>query len=161
MRARLALGLGLAAAAGPAAGAAPRDGAPVVATVAGGVGLPELVHLEAGWQLRETLALELHAGTVVFNPLVGPALRWTAWGGPRGHQLALTGAARIHPGLRPLRLVGGGETLAATVEGHLGYAFIGERGLLLRARLGALVYGDGGLAIGPSIGLAAGHAFGR
>ncbi len=131
-----------------------------VATVAGGVGLAELVHIEAGWLPREDLAVELHAGTVVFNVLVGPAVTWTALGEPRGHQMLLTGALRVNPLVSPFTLKSGGESLAATGETYLGYGFVGERGLLLRARAGVLMYGDGGFAAGPNVGLMAGYAFG-
>lgn len=75
-----------------------------VATVAGGVGLAELVHIEAGWLPREDLAVELHAGTVVFNVLVGPAVTWIALGEPRGHQMLVTGALRVNPLVSPFTL---------------------------------------------------------
>ena len=102
-----------------------------VATVAGGVGLAELVHIEAGWLPREDLAVELHAGTVVFNVLVGPAVTWTALGEPRGHQMLLTGALRVNPLVSPFTLKSGGESLAATGETYLGLR------LCRRARLAA------------------------
>ena len=140
--------------------AAAHAGAPV-ATVAVGSGLAEWAHLEAGWLVKDELAVELHAGTVVFNVLVGPFVTWTALGEPRGHQLLLSGGARLNPGVRPFTLKSGGETLAAAVETYVGYGYVGERGLLIRARAGGLFYGDGGFAAGPNLGISVGAAFGQ
>lgn len=131
-----------------------------MATVAAGTGLAEWAHVEAGWLPRDDLAVELHGGVVVFNVVVGPFVTWRALGQPRGHQLLLTGGGRLNPGLRPLTLRSGGETLAATVETCVGYGFVGERGLLVRARWGALLYGDGGFAAAPNFGVSVGAAFG-
>jgi hypothetical protein len=132
-----------------------------VATVAAGTGLAEWGHVEAGWLPREDLALELHAGVVVFNVVVGPFVTWRALGQPRGHQLLITGGGRLNPGLRPVRLHSGGETLAATAESYVGYGFVGERGLLLRVRWGALLYADDGFAAAPNFGVSVGAAFGQ
>ncbi len=134
-------------------------GAPV-ATVAGGIGLAEWAHLEAGWLPRDNLAVELHAGVVVFNAMVGPFATWTALGAPRGHQMLVSGGFRVNPGVRPFTLKSGGETLAATAETYLGYGYVGDRGLLVRGRGGCLFYADDGFAAGPNIGVSVGAAFG-
>jgi|GEM_PF-6383364 len=131
-----------------------------VATVTAGVGLAELLHVEAGWLPRDDLEVHLRAGTVVFNVLVGPGVTWRAMGDPRGHAWIWSGYLRVNPWAEPFGLVSGGETLRATTEVYTGYAYTAQGGFLVRARGGALVYLDDGLAAGPNVNVSLGYAFG-
>lgn len=133
---------------------------PPRATVSAGVGLAELLHVEAGAFVRDDLELHLRAGTVVFNVLVGPGLTWRALGDPRGHAWLWSGYLRLNPWAEPFGLASGGETLRATAEVYTGYSYTTAGGLLVRTRGGALLYADDGLAAGPSVHLALGYAFG-
>src|SRR5690349_11620978 len=108
--------------------------------VAGGIGLPELVHLEVGYFVLDQLSVEVRAGTPVFNPMVGVGATY-ALGAPREgrpprHAALFAAQAMINPTLGGLTLVSGGERIAATVGLYAGYGFIADIGFYLRVLAG-------------------------
>ncbi|MCA9546080.1 MAG: hypothetical protein KC613_16865 [Myxococcales bacterium] len=139
--------------------AAPRRG-----YVAAGVGIPELVHAEAGWFVAPRVSLEVHGGFPILSPLAGVGV--TGWllgqaeGGPPRHSLTVSGRARVNV-LYPLMIRSKGERLGPVLEPLLGYGLVTDGGFLLRVDVGALVYLDEhhGLAGGPQGLVTLGYAF--
>ena len=133
----------------------------------GGIGLGELLHVEAGAYLPGGLSLDLTGGWLIFNPLVGVGVT-KAFGHaerarPSRHAFLLNGKLRINPALGELRLTGdGGETVGATAEAYGGYGFQADGGFLFRVFGGAVVYpvSGGGVEAGPNVYLSLGASFG-
>lgn len=131
--------------------------------IAGGVGLPELVHVEVGYFVLKQLSVEVRGGTPVFNPMVGVgatyALGAAREGRPPRHAALFAAQAMINPTLGQLTFVSGGERLAATLGLYAGYGFISDAGFFLRVLAGGFLYWETGLAIGPNATVALGWAF--
>lgn len=132
--------------------------------VTAGVGLPELLHAEAGVFVLPRLAVGAHVGWVILNPEVGLEvtgylLGSQAAGRPPRHALTLQGQAMVNPAQRPFSLVGGGDRLAAYAGAYAGYAWTADVGFALRVQAGALLYADNGFAAGPNGTVALGWVF--
>ena len=103
------------------------------ALVSVGIGFPELLHAEAGALFEGRLSVEASVGWLLFNVLTGVEV--TGWllgtttdGRPPRHALLVTAQARFNPTLQPLRVVSGGETIAAAMTSAIGYAFTTDIG---------------------------------
>ena len=126
-----------------------------------GVGLPELVHVEAGLGVSPRWTIEARAASTVFNPEVGLGVSAYLLGladrVPPKHALLIHGSALMNP--RMLSLQSEGDQLAAYVNIAAGYALHADSGFYFRALLGALLYEDSGFAAGPNATVGAGWWF--
>ena len=136
--------------------------APLTGFISGGIGLPELAHLEGGVFVAPRVDVGARVGWVLFNPEVGLQvdgfLLGTATDRPPRHSLLVTSTLMVNP-TPPFRLRGGGERLGAYLGAYGGYAYTGDAGFIVRAELGALLYAETGFAIGPNGVLSVGWAF--
>jgi hypothetical protein len=126
-----------------------------------GVGLPELLHVEAGLGVSPRWTVEARAASTVFNPEVGLGVSAYLLGhsdrAPPTHALLIHGSALLNP--RMLSLRSGGDRLAAYLNVAGGYALHADSGFYFRALVGALLYEDSGLAAGPNATVGAGWWF--
>jgi len=121
------------------------------------IGMPELIHAELGFFPTDALSVEARYGNVILNHEVGiSATNWVA-AGP--HHFIVSGEAMFNPSLSPLRLAGGGDTLASYLGVYAGWGYRGDAGFLARAQVGGIFYADNGFAIGPNGTLGVGWVF--
>ena len=136
--------------------------APLNGFVSGGVGFPEMAHLEGGVFVAPRVDVGARVGWVLFNPEVGVLvhgfLLGTATDRPPRHSLLVSGALMVNP-TPPFSLRSGGERLGGYLGVYGGYAYTGEAGFIVRAELGALLYAETGFAMGPNAVLSVGWAF--
>lgn len=133
-----------------------------VVYLAGGVGIPELVHAEVGGFPHPRVAVEAQVGWTLFNPMVGLGVEgavWTSTGGTEGHAFTAMVEGRLNPTVEPLSITSYGETLAASAGAYAGYRWMGEEGLFVRVRAGAIFYKDNGFGAGPNVTAGVGYAF--
>jgi hypothetical protein len=127
-----------------------------------GIGMGELLHVEAGAFVGPRTTVDLSAGWLIFNVMTGVGVtRYFGRGpGTPRHALLASGRVRFNPLLDPVRFHGGGETIATTAEGYVGYGFTGRHGFAARFMLGALVLPMGDhLEGGPNFLMSLGVAF--
>ena len=126
-----------------------------------GVGLPEVLMVEAGGFVSDRWSVEARYGNVVLNHMVGLGatghlLGAVEGGGPPRHSLLVSPQVMLNPTLGGLTLQGGGETIGASVGAAVGYGFRAERGFLLRARVPLFLYEDDGPAVCGGVSVAGG-----
>lgn len=133
------------------------------AFVAAGIGIPELLRVEAGWFVHERVSVQVIAGFPLLAPLAG--LGVTGWllgdskvGRPPTHTLLVSASARLRVDA-PDRFEVKGDSLGAAGEVMAGYGLLTEGGFVLRAQAGAILYAEHGLAAGPQAIVTAGYAF--
>jgi hypothetical protein len=127
-----------------------------------GNGFIRLAHAEVGLSINPGLAVELRGAWVLFSPVVGVALEGTVWaqaGSRQGHAVTVTMEGMLNPTLRPLRWESGGETLGGYIGVLGGWRWQSQRGFLVRAQGGVLLYEDGGFAVGPDFSMGVGWVF--
>ena len=144
--------------------ATPDAADPVHAYAAAGIGLPELLHIEAGAFVLDRLSVDARFGFVVFNALAGVGATWhflgdAPAGRPPRHALLAEAQARLNVDEWPPVLSGGGERIGGLGGLATGYAFLADVGFLFRARAGVLLLEDDGFAAGPDFRLSVGWAF--
>ena len=132
--------------------------------VTAGVGLGEILHAEFGGFVAPRTTLDASWGWVIFNHLVGfGATQYFALGTSDGfpkHALLASGRLRLNPTLGEPRLVGSGDTIAATAEAYGGYAYTAKSGFTARASVGVLVFQMGNeLQAGPNVLVSLGWTF--
>ena len=140
---------------------------PVRVFGAAGVGLPEILHASVGTFLGPHVSLAARGNFTLFNPMLGIEAMCSL-GTARGRRpprnaLLLGASAMLNPTLGGLDLSGQGETIAASLNPSVGYAFLAERGFYLRVLLSVIVYrqgtgGDAHFEAGPSVTAGAGFA---
>lgn len=129
-----------------------------------GIGLPEVLHLRVGGFVHPRASIELYAGNVVFNWLVGLGATGYFLGearenGPPRHSLLAGAHLALNPLLTPIRFTGGGETIGSAAFVTVGYALHTDNGFTFRAYSGAILYADAGLAGGPLLSVGVGYKF--
>ena len=134
--------------------------APMHGFVTGGVGLPELVHVEGGWMATPRLDFGLRADLTLFSPCVGLQVDGLLFGEatdrPPKHALLLSADLMFNPTNRPFSFTTHGESLGGYVGTYAGYAYTAPSGFLLRVYGGALFTDEGGLSGGPNAAISVG-----
>ena len=134
---------------------------------AAGVGLPEILHASVGTFLGPHVSVAARGNLTLFNPMLGIEAMCSL-GTPRGRRpprnaLLLGVSAMLNPTLGGLELSGHGETIAASLNPSVGYAFLARRGFYFRVLLSVIVYhqgtgSDAHFEAGPSLTAGAGFA---
>ncbi len=136
----------------------------VSAVVVAGHGLPEWVHLHAGWFAHPRVSVEGRVGYVLFEPMVGVGVTGHLFGTPAApgrpprHSMLVDAQGRVAVDRWP-PTSDGGERIGALGGLAGGYALVADGGFVLRARVGVVLYEDNGFAAAPDFGVGFGYAF--
>lgn len=138
--------------------------AAVEPTIEIGFGLPELTHLRIGAFVTPRLAVQLYASNVVFNWLTGISVSGYFLGkdepkGPPLHSMLVQATLAFNPLADPIRVRGGGETIASAALVDVGYALTTWFGLTYHATIGGLLYLEDKVAAAPNFALSIGWKF--
>jgi hypothetical protein len=132
-----------------------------------GIGIPEILHASFGTFLGPHVSLAARANLTLFNPMLGIEAMYSL-GTPRGRRpprssLLLGASAMLNPTLGGLKASGQGETIAASLNPSVGYAYLGDTNFYLRVLVSVIVYhqgtsSDAHFEAGPSLTAGAGFA---
>lgn len=145
----------------PQAGAAQPVEEDPTAYVTLGVGLPTLVHAEAGYYITPSTSIDVIGALIVFNLMGGVgATQWfSLQSGTFDHDLGIGVHGYLNLIDEPFEFESGSERLGLTFDAMLAYAFTLEAGFTVRAQLGALIYDDAGVQVSPNFLAMAGWRF--
>lgn len=129
-----------------------------------GMGFPELANAQLGVFVHPRVTLDAVYGWVLFNHMVGGGLTGYFFGTPRehatpGHTLTLSGYIRNNIA-EPFGATSAGETIGATAELGIGYAYHAAFGLRVSGQvLGFVTPERHTITGGPVLRLSAGWVF--
>lgn len=126
-----------------------------------GIGLPTLLHIEAGFYLSRSTSLDLVAAIIVFNAMAGVgATQWFPLAeGKFNHDLGVSAHVYLNALDEPFEFSSGSERLGLVTDLMFAYAFTLDAGFTIRAKAGLLIYDDAGVVASPNFTTMAGWRF--